>query len=201
MATKRTDAVQDIYQIKVTLLGTKPPIWRRLLVPASLTLTQLHDVLQITMGWQNCHMHEFRIGRRYFGEPSPEEGLMGVAQTEDERKVHLPAVLGKVGAKMIYTYDMGDSWEHRIVLEKQLPIDPSVKYPACVDGQLACPPEDCGGIPGYYNLLEALADPRHPEHEELSEWIGGNFDPQAFSVGQVNRLLSPPPRRTKTSKR
>jgi Plasmid pRiA4b ORF-3-like protein len=107
MATKRVDAAQNIYQIKVTLLGTKPPIWRRLLVPASLTLNQLHNVLQIAMGWQNCHMHEFRIGRRYFGEPSPEEGLMGVTPTEDERKVCLPAVLGKVGAKMIYTYDMG----------------------------------------------------------------------------------------------
>jgi Plasmid pRiA4b ORF-3-like protein len=201
MATKRIDAAQDIYQIKVTLLGTKPPIWRRLLVPASLTLRQLHDVLQIAMGWQNCHMHEFRVGRRYFGKPSPEEGLMGVTPTEDERKVCLPAVLGKVGAKMIYTYDMGDSWEHSIVLEKQLPIDPSVKYPACLDGQLACPPEDCGGIPGYYNLLEALADPRHPEHEELSEWIGGHFDPQAFSIDEANRLLSPSRRRSKTSTR
>jgi Plasmid pRiA4b ORF-3-like protein len=201
MATKRIDAAQNIYQIKVTLLGTKPPIWRRVLVPPSLTLRQLHDVLQIAMGWQNCHMHEFRVGRRFFGEPSPEEGLMGVTPTEDERKVCLPAVLGKVGAKMIYTYDMGDSWEHSILLEKQLPIDPSVKYPTCLDGQLACPPEDCGGIPGYYNLLEALADPRHPEHEELSEWIGGHFNPQAFSVERANRLLSPARRRSKNPAR
>ena len=200
MPTKKIASSQDIYQIKVTLLGTKPPIWRRLLVPSSLTLAQLHDAVQTAMGWQNCHMHEFRIGRRYFGAPSPEEELMGVTPTEDERTVRLSAVLGRVGAKMIYTYDMGDSWEHNIVLEKQLPVDPSAKYPACVDGQLACPPEDCGGVWGFYELQEALDDPRHPRHEEFVDWIG-HFDPQAFSVDKVNRLLLPASRRGKIRRR
>ena len=108
----------DIYQIKVTLLGTKPPIWRRVLVPADLTLAQLHDLLQIAMGWQNGHMHEFRIGQRYFGKPDPEYRSMGMDSVENERTVRLPDVLRKTGPKLIYTYDLGDSWEHAIVLEK-----------------------------------------------------------------------------------
>ena len=130
MATKRINIGEDIYQIKVTLLGTKPPIWRRLLVPADLTLAQLHDVLQIAMGWQNGHMHEFRIGQRYFGKPDPEYRSMGMDPVENERTVRLPDVLRKTGPKLIYTYDLGDSWEHAIVLEKQLPIDPTQNIPS-----------------------------------------------------------------------
>lgn len=201
MATKRLDTAQEIYQPKVTLLGTNPPIWRRLLVPAGLTLAQLHEVLQIAMGWQNGHMHQFRLGQRYFVRPFPEERLMGMTPTENERTTRLSAMLGKVGARMIYEYDLGDSWEHGIVLEKQLPGDPNATYPRCIDGQFACPPEDCGGIPGYYNLLDALADPSHPEHKDLRDWIGGNFDPLTFSADKVNRRLSPMHRRRKTSAR
>ena len=197
MATKKIASSQDIYQIKVTLLGTKPPIWRRLLVPSSLTLAQLHDVLQTSMGWQNGHMHEFRMGRRYFGRPFPDEKLMGLPPTENERTTHLSDVLRTVKDRLTYTYDLGDSWEHDIVVEKQLPADSHATYSICVDGRLACPPEDCGGIPGYYNLLDALADTHHPEHEELSEWIGGHFNPEEFSVEEVNRLLSPPRGRRK----
>jgi hypothetical protein len=194
---RKTESASDIYQIKVTLLGTKPPIWRRLLVPASLTLAKLHDVLQTAMGWHDCHMHEFRVGQRRFGRPFPDERLMGMTPTESEGTVRLSAVLGRAGAKMIYTYDFGDSWEHSIVLEKRLPADPNSTYPACTDGKLACPPEDCGGVWGFYELQEALADPRHPRHEEFVDWIGA-FDPQAFSLDKVNRLLSPAPRRGKT---
>ena len=102
---------------------------------------------------------------------------------------------------MIYTYDFGDGWEHGIVLEKQLPADPGTTYPVCTDGKLACPPEDCGGIPGYYHLLDALADPQHPEHEEMRDWIGDDFDPQLFSVDSVNQRLAPKRRRSSTAKK
>ena len=119
---------------------------------------------------------------------------MGMTPTENERMVRLSAVLGRVGAKMIYEYDLGDSWEHAIVLEKQLPADSNATYPMCIDGRLACPPEDCGGVWGFYEMLEALADPRHPRHEEFRDWIG-EFDPQAFSIERVNRLLKPARRR------
>jgi hypothetical protein len=188
---------KDIYQIKVTLLGTNPPIWRRLLVPSVLTLAQLHDVVQTAMGWQGGHMHEFRAGRRYFGKPDPEYRSIGIEPVENERSVRLSDVLRKAGPKFIYTYDLGDSWEHAIVLEKQLPVDPNAKYPVCTDGQLACPPEDCGGIPGFYDLVEAIADPNHEQHQELRDWLGYDFDPLAFSIDSVNQMLIPARRRGK----
>jgi len=194
MAMKRTETAQDIYQIKVTLLGTKPPIWRRLLVPASMTLAKLHDGLQTAMGWHDCHMHEFRAGDRHFGRPDPEDLSMGM-RVESERNIKLTSVLRRTGAKLIYTYDFGDNWEHAIVLEKQLPVLPDMSYPICIDGNLACPPDDCGGIPGFYNLLDALADPNHERHEELRDWIGDDFDPNAFSVELVNQKLAPKRRR------
>ena len=188
---------KDIYQIKVTLLGTKPPIWRRLLVPSSLTLAQLHDAVQTAMGWQGGHMHEFRAGQRYFGKPDPEYRSMGMGPVENERTVRLSGVLRKTGPKLIYTYDLGDSWEHAIVLEKQLPVDPNTSYPVCTDGQLACPPDDCGGIPGFYDLVEAIADPNHEQHKELRDWLGYDFDPLAFSIDSVNQMLVPARRRGK----
>lgn len=198
MATESSKITQDIYQLKVTLLGTNPPIWRRILVPADLTLAKLHKVLQIAMGWHDEHMHEFRAGQRRFGRPEPQDPFMRMPHVESERTTLLSAVLGRAGANMTYTYDFGDSWEHSVVLEKRLPEEPPTTYSICTDGLLACPPEDCGGIPGYYDLLDALADPRHPRHEELQDWIG-EFDPQAFSVDQVNRRLSPARRRNKGS--
>ena len=201
MATKKIASSQDIYQIKVTLLGTKPPIWRRLLVPSSLTLAQLHDAVQTAMGWQGGHMHEFRAGQRYFGKPDPEYRSMGMDPVENERTVRLSEVLRKPGPKLIYTYDLGDSWEHAIVLEKQLPVDPKANYPICTDGQLACPPEDCGGIPGFYDLVDAFADPKHKQHQELRDWLGYNFDPLAFSIDRVNKMFLPARRRGKAAKK
>lgn len=195
MATKKTEIPNDIYQLKITLLGTKPPIWRRLLVPAGMTLAGLHKTLQEAMGWENYHLHEFRIGRKTYGEPDPDARMMGLPTTVNERTVRLFSVLGEVGAKAEYLYDFGDGWEHRIVVEKVLPPDPGVAYPVCVAGKLHGPPEDCGGVPGYYNMLEALQDPDHEEHEALREWIGEGFDPDAFSVDEVNEWLKPLRRR------
>lgn len=198
MATKRINPVQDIYGIKVTLLGTRPPIWRRLLVPGSMTLAKLHDVLQTAMGWHDCHMHEFRAGERRFGRPDPEDISLGM-RVENERTVKLSSVLRRPGAKMAYTYDFGDNWEHAVVLEKLMPLLPDMIDPICIDGNLACPPDDCGGIPGFYELLEALADPNHEQHQEMRDWVG-DFDPRAFSVDEVNRKLTPRRRRSTTVK-
>jgi len=115
-------------------------------------------------GWDDGHMHEFSIGQRRIGRPDPEDRLMGMPSVENERTVRLSGILGRVGSKAIYTYDFGDSWEHGIVLEKRLPVEHNITYPVCIDGQLACPPEDCGGIPGFYDLVEALkrSQPRTP---------------------------------------
>jgi hypothetical protein len=145
-------------------------------------------------------MHEFRTGDRHFGIPDPEDRSMGMPPVENERTIRLSNVLRRAGAKVMYTYDFGDNWEHSIVLEKQLPPHPDEKYPVCTDGRLACPPDDCGGIPGYYDLIEAIADPEHERHEEISEWIGDDLDPKTFSVDNVNRILSPKRRHGKASK-
>src|SRR5258708_1799653 len=190
MPTKKTSPPHEIYQLKVTLLGASPPIWRRLLVPADVTLAYLHNVLQVAMGWEDCHLHEFSIGKRRFGTPDPDDRLMGITSASSERTVTLSSVLGRVGAKATYTYDFGDSWEHGIVLEKRLPRDPSLTYPLCTGGQRACPPEDCGGIGGFYNLLDIIGDPNHEEHEEMLEWVDDDYDPEAFSLDDVNRTLA-----------
>jgi len=175
-----------IYQLKVTLVGARPPIWRRLLVPAELTLAQLHAVLQAAMDWENSHLHDFRIGRQRFGPPDPG----GWGSAINERKARLCDVLGGQGGKAVYTYDFGDSWEHAITVEKVLPPELGVSYPACTGGKRRGPPEDCGGIGGYENLLEAIRDPAHEEHQDLLEWIGGAFDPEAFSIDDINRRLT-----------
>jgi len=147
-------------------------------------------------------MHEFSGGGRHFGQPDPEDRFMGMPPVEDERRVRLPSVLRRIGAKVIYTYDLGDSWEHSIVLQKCLPAVPSIAYPICTDGQLACPPEDCGGIGGFYDLLDAVRDPTQEQHKELKDWVGGDYDPEAFSIEAVNRILTRLlTRRTKTSSR
>jgi len=189
MPAKRKSSAEEIYQIKVTLLGTKPPIWRRLLIPADLTLARLHDVLQRAMGWEDGHLHEFRVGRQSYGVPDPDEGGFALEDRIDEGRVRLHQVLGRMGAKAVYTYDFGDTWEHGIVIEKHLPADPNLVYPVCTGGQRACPPEDCGGIPGFYDLLEAIQDPQHERHEELLDWLGEEYDPEAFSIEAVNRAL------------
>ena len=140
-------------------------------------------------------MHEFRIGPQRFGTPDPMERSFGGSRTANERTARLCNVLGRAGIKALYTYDFGDSWEHRIVVEKRLPPEPGPAYPACLAGERHGPPEDCGGIPGFYHLLEAISDPEHEEHDELLEWLGGDFDAEVFSIDEVNRRLAPLQRR------
>jgi hypothetical protein len=168
-----------IFQIKVTLKDTKPPIWRRLLVPADFTLEKLHMAIQMAMGWTDSHLHNFTIDGETYG--NPQEGEIS------ERTAKLSTVLA-VGIKAVYTYDFGDDWIHNLTVEKILDPDPAQLYPLCIAGKLRCPPEDCGGPFGYHNLLEALADPDHPEHEEKVDWIG-TFDPNEFSVEEANEHL------------
>ncbi len=195
--TNPVEGRQEIYQIRVTLLGTDPPIWRRLLVPADLTLEQLHQVLQLAMDWEDCHLHEFRIREQTFGTPDPAERFFGGPRTASERTARLSTVLGRVRAKAVYTYDFGDSWDHEIVVEKRQPPEPGCAYPVCLGGERRGPPEDCGGIPGFYNLLEAISDPAHEQYEEAVEWFGDDFDPEAFSVDEINRRFAPLQRRPK----
>ena len=176
---------ESIYQLKITLKDFRPPIWRRVQVKSNITLGKLHQIIQASMGWTNSHLHGFSIGGVEYGEPLPELEL----EIKNEQKVKLSKVVTGEKQKFFYTYDMGDSWEHEILVEKVLPHDPLVCYPVCITGKRACPPEDCGVVWGYADFLEAITQPDHPEHESMLEWVGGAFDPDAFILSEVNQLL------------
>lgn len=175
-------------QFKVQLRYIRPPIWRRVVLPDNATLGDLHQVIQVAMGWHSCHMHSFRIGGVYY--TSRDAAEMEDMDMENEERVPLAEVVTRAKQKFIYEYDFGDSWEHEIVAEKFLPIDPAAKYPVCLGGARACPPEDCGSFPGYMNILEALdAKPPTKEQKELLEWVGEDYDPERFDLDAVNRRL------------
>jgi len=179
------------YTLYIRLAEIEPPIWRRIVVPGNLTLHQLHQVLQVTMGWTHSHLHQFIVpGTQesiYYGEPSPEDDYFH----KDDRRVRLADIAPKEGATFVYEYDFGDSWRHEITVERIKPTPKEeLPYPWCLDGQRACPPEDVGGVSGYANFLEAWRDRSHPEHREMREWVGKHFKPEQFSVPQVNAALA-----------
>ena len=177
----------EIYEINVALRDSQPSIWRRIQVRSDITLAKLHSVLQCVMGWENVHLHEFVIqGERY---SAPGEEYVGTHRTKGERKYKLRDVVSNEGSQFAYNYDFGDYWQHVLVIEKILPPQEGARYPACLAGARACPPEDVGGIPGYENFLQAMRDPKHPEHKKLLEWIGGTFDPEAFDLDGANQKL------------
>ncbi|PTQ88792.1 plasmid pRiA4b ORF-3 family protein [Nitrosomonas ureae] len=182
-------SLRSIYQLKITLKGMRPPIWRRILMASTTKLDDVHLIFQIVMGWTNSHMHEFIQGRDRYVEPDEEFS----SDAKDEAQYRLDQLLEKEKEKLIYIYDFGDGWEHEVVLEKILPFKTSADLPICVKGCRACPPEDIGGIGGYMMFLEAISDPTHPEHEDMLEWIAGDiegpFDPEAFDLAEVNQLL------------
>ena len=185
--TKSRKAVEQlVYQIKVTLKGSKPPIWRRILVTEGTTLGRLHGILQAVMGWQDYHLHEFTVAGREYGISDPEYDIFD-EPVADERRARLGQLLSSEGFRFTYVYDFGDNWEHELLIEKILRPESGVHYPVCVRGKRACSPEDCGGIWGYYELLEAIQDPDHPEHAELKEWLGDEFDPDEFDLDAINR--------------
>ena len=182
----RRPTTAAIYQIKITLKGTKPPIWRRVLVPGDIPLSRLHRIVQAAMGWTTSHLHAFIIEGVEYGEPSAGYGLEMV----NEQRVSLNRVVAGEKTRFRYQYDFGDDWQHELLIEKVLPPDPDARYPVCVAGRRACPPEDCGGVWGYAGFLEALVDPLHPEHDTMVEWIGGSFDPEAFDLEATNQRLA-----------
>ncbi|AFZ69393.1 plasmid pRiA4b ORF-3 family protein [Deinococcus peraridilitoris] len=185
--TKAASSPTEVHQLKITLNGSKPSVWRRIQVPSTSTLGQLHAAIQLAFGWTNSHLHEFEIAQqRYTMDLADEFDDFGGI---DEDTVTLTAVLPK-GTRAKYLYDFGDSWQHTILVEDILPADPQATYPTCLTGKNACPPEDCGGFFGYAQMLEELQDPDHPEHETWLEWLGGDFDPKAFSVDEANARLA-----------
>jgi hypothetical protein len=186
---KRTAAPERIYQLKLMLKGSKPPIWRRVEVDDAITLARLHQIMQAAMGWYDSHLHMFTIAGITYGLPD----LYDEHEVRDERRVKLNQLLSIPKQALLYEYDFGDGWLHQVLLEKILEPEAGVTYPRCIAGRRACPPEDCGGLWGYANLLEAIRDPNHPEHTELLAWVGGAFDPERFIIEAANgRLLYRP---------
>jgi hypothetical protein len=180
---RQPEARVEVYAIKVTLLGTSPPVWRRILVPRDIRLRQLHRTLQTVMGWTNSHLHQFVLQTQTFSDPRSRVGTKVV----NENRTMLGELIGTVGARLLYEYDFGDGWQHELVLEEVLLGDESFQQ-MCVAGKRCCPPEDCGGSQGFAELLNALGDANHPGHDEACEWLG-DYVPESFSADEINRRL------------
>lgn len=188
------------YWLHVQLVGIEPPIWRTMVVPGAISLHTLHKMLQVVMGWENAHVYVFRLSineKTIVYSLSDADGESAGMRIRDSRRTKLDATVWADWLKLTYEYDLGDSWMHQITIERiEHLTDEEVREdalwitPRCLAGERACPPEDVGGVGGYVLLLEALRDPRHPEHKHLSQWAGPSYDPELFSVQQANSALA-----------
>jgi len=203
---------KQVHELKITLNGSKPPIWRCIAVASDIRLSNLHKVIQTVMGWDNYHLHQFVIPcsrpkptREYLASLDFQKRYEVLALTrdscwsdprmeldgaEDERKVSLQELAPTVGSKLIYEYDFGDGWKYMIEAVKIGPPTEGMKYPVCLSGQLACPPEDCGGIWGYYGKLEILKNPKYGDYEDILEWMGEDCNPEYFNIEEINAKLA-----------
>jgi hypothetical protein len=179
-----------IVRLKIVLADTEPPIWRRVEVPAEMTLKELHAVIQAAMGWDDAHLFQFHVGRETIAGPGMGGEGFGAPRSIGAGRVRLDDLAARGVKRFAYVYDMGDSWEHRLQIEKLLPADPAATYPRFVDGAMHCPPEDVGGIPGFYAFLEAITDPKHPDHDDQIDWYGGAFDLGEMDADRIHKALA-----------
>ncbi|QAT81625.1 hypothetical protein EJ065_0010 [Corallococcus coralloides] len=194
MATRKKTAVKPtIHVLHVELMEIAPAIWRELHVRSDTPLSKLHAILQAAFGWTNSHMHMFEdISRQQYGhlvDGDAEDFDLGGPPLLDERKYTVADLGPRARSVFGYIYDFGDDWVHRIRVKKVQPPEAGKRYPTCTAGARAAPPDDCGGTPGYEDLLEALQDPEHEEHEELLDWVGGYFDPEAFDLKVTDKAV------------
>lgn len=171
------ESFNEIATIRIELVDTDPLIWRAVEVPTSITLKALHDIIQAVMGWFDCHLWEFTVATRKYGLPMDED--WGTEPRFEASKVRLRDVLAPGKTIIDYLYDFGDSWEHRLTVSGVRQGDSALSYPRYIGGERNSPPEDCGGIPGFYELLDAIADPDHPNHADMVEWLD-DYDPETF---------------------
>ena len=187
-----TEFKSQVYQFRIELLGIKPTIWRRIHVPSDYNFWDLHVAVNDAMGWQDYHLHHFEIK----GKSKSKMSLIGIpdfhGMTDETFDVYpgweiwMGAYFNSLGIEAKYLYDYGDGWQHNVKLEGYMYREKSLKYPVCIDGERACPPEDCGGVDGYYRMLEILKDISDPEHEEMKTWAGEDYDPGHFDPGEVS---------------
>jgi hypothetical protein len=179
---------EEIVQLKITLKNSKPPIWRRILIEKNTTFEDLHYTIQDAMGWQNCHLYEFGDDNTIIGEEDSEDDFFE-KETIYSSKITLKDFFTSLKQKITYTYDFGDSWDHEILVEKFLNQEKGIDYPVCIKGKNNCPPEDCGGLWGFYSLLEIINDKKHPEREKTLGWLGKDYDPKHFNLEEINERL------------
>jgi hypothetical protein len=177
----------EIYRVRVSLRDIEPAIWRQIELSSQTTLKQFHRILQIAMGWENYHLHEFAVGKQRYGVPDPDDESPG--KVIREGGVRLAAVLPRPGSEMLYIYDFGDDWQHDLRLEAVFAAESGVQYPRVVNGARSCPPEDSGGPAGYADLLEILMDPAHEQFEDMRQWAGSHFNAEVFSADAANKRL------------
>lgn len=177
---------KEIYQILISLNGHTPKIWRRIQIKSDTLLSDLHKIIQTTMGWTNSHLHQFMKDEECYTDPSEGDDELG---SIDYYKIKLSAILNKEKDTILYEYDFGDGWEHTLLLEKILPIDLNTKYPVCLAGKMKCPQEDCGGTSGFSDMLKILKNKKHEEYQSYIEWLGGEFDPKEFDLEMINKML------------
>jgi hypothetical protein len=182
----RKRAAPKLYELNVELEGIEPRIWRRILVPGSIKLPKLHDLLQLVMGWTDSHLHSFQFAEKVFTAAHADLEELDML---DEKKCTLEGVLGDRLREFVYEYDFGDSWRHHIKVKPIIQPNPDWFYPLCIAGERAAPPDDVGGVPGYALFLSAIQDPKHEEHDGMLTWIGGAFDPEGFDLNAINRTL------------
>ena len=185
-STRAVDSFSEVATLRIELKDTDPLIWRVVEVPTSITLKVLHDIVQATMGWLDYHLWEFVIAGQAYGLPMDDD--WGTAPRKVASRVRLRDVLSSGTTTIDYTYDFGDNWEHRLIVSDVRRGERGLAYPRFVAGVRDCPPEDCGGIPGFYEMLEARADPTHPDHAEISEWLD-DYNPDELDVFPIQVAL------------
>jgi hypothetical protein len=187
---KKASAADAVYQFKITLLESRPPIWRRIQIK-DCTFDKLHEHIQTAMGWTNSHLHHFRVGDQLYGDPELMQENFEEMEYKDSTTTKISEILPKPGKRFRfqYEYDFGDSWYHEVLFEGVTRADSKVKHPLCFEGARACPPEDCGGIWGYADFVEAIQNPENEQHEELLEWVGGRFDPEEFDPAAATKAM------------
>lgn len=180
-----------VYQIQIALRHFKPKIWRRVLIPSDVLLADFHLIIQTTMGWTNSHLHQFIKKNACYAPHHEDDEMWDEMDSIDylKKKIKVSDLLKAEKDKIIYAYDFGDGWEHDVILEKILPLDNTLKYPICLTGKMNCPPEDCGGVWGYEDMLEILKQPDHEEYESFIDWLGAEFNSEHFDIVEINDLL------------
>jgi hypothetical protein len=189
MESEQSNNLEKVYQIKVGLLEINPLIWRRFLVPGNVTLHRLHLVLQDVMGWQNYHLYLFRIGKKEYSTPHPDNDFYEL-DFKDSYRAKLGNIIKDKGSIFLYKYDFGDGWEHQLLVENIIDRDPEKQYPLCIEGENASPHEDSGGTRGYIGMLEIIKNPYHEEFNSTRTWLGKKFDPYKFNLKLANLRLS-----------